>query len=343
MKFLVIGTGSIGRRHIANLIALGHEVDAYSQRATGGVPPPPLPEGARRVEGDMSALCAQANGVVVCNRNDEHLSVALTAAQAGCALFIEKPLSIGLRHCSDLVRLEHDRKLVIEAGFTLRAHPGLIWLREALSEGRIGPLRYIRAAVGQWLPDWRPGTDHRAGYGAMRRHGGGVIMDLIHEIDLVQWIGGPIAEISAMAAHAPDLEIETEAIAQLGFRLDSGALAQVHLDYVRPTYGRQFEAVGRDAVLGCNVSTADVTLEAPGAAPQIIHQAASFERNSMFLAHMRHLERRMRGEPLAPMSPLTDSVAALRVALAAHRACASGCRERPSEVDEHYEPFATTS
>jgi predicted dehydrogenase len=339
LKFLVLGTGSVGRRHIANLVALGHEVHACSQRAAAGASAPDLPQGARRVQGELARLCADVDAVVVANRNDEHMSVALEAARAGCGLFIEKPLSTSLRHCDELLYLERSAGIVVEAGFTLRAHPGLRWIGEAVADGRIGPLRYVRAAVGQWLPDWRPSTDHRAGYGALRRHGGGVIMDLIHEIDLVQWIGGPIVEVSAISAKVPDLEIETEAIAQIGMRLADGALAQVHLDYVRPAYGRQFEVVGRDAVLGCDVSTTRVTLESRASVAIPVFQSEGFERNAMFVNHMRHFERRLLGDDLPPMSSLADSVAALRAALAAHRACVTGGRERPAAIPIDYDPF----
>ena len=322
-RVLVVGTGSIGRRHIANLVALGARVWAYSHRAACGQPAPPvaaaLPAGVALVA-DWEALLPEIDAVVVANRTDQHVQVAVTAARAGRALFIEKPLSADLRGVQALQDAVSDRALVVEAGFMLRRHPNLLWLREALDQGLIGEVYCARAAVGQWLPDWRPGTDHRQGYGAFRGTGGGVIFDLVHELDLVLWLLGPAEDVIAMTRTVATLEIETEAVAQIGLRLAGGLLAQVHLDYVRPGYGRHFEVVGRTGVLAWDYVAGTVSLERPGAPAAVVHRVPEgFQRNDMFREHMRCFLDRVQGLPVAPVSPLTDSVAVLRTALAAHQ------------------------
>ncbi len=328
---LVVGTGSIGRRHIANLLALGARVLAYSYRmATPAAPAgavaatAPLPEGAEPVT-DLGAALQRADAVVVANRTDQHIPVALQAARAGRALFIEKPLSASLHGVAELCSEAAARALVVEAGYMLRLHPNLQWLRAALGEGLIGEVFCARAAVGQWLPDWRPGTDHRQGYGARRATGGGVIFDLVHELDLIHGLLGPAHEVCAMTRTVPALEIETEAVAQIGLRLASGVIAQVHLDYVRPGYGRHFEIVGRHGVLAWDYTAGTVSLERAGAPAQTVHRVPEgFQRNDMFRAHMAHFLARVQGQPLAPASPLSDGVAVLRLALAAHLASRQG-------------------
>lgn len=321
---LVIGTGSVGRRHIANLRALGARVLAYSYRAAGSgqlaSPTLPWPDGAEPVADWVSAL-TRVDAVVVANRTDQHLPVALAAARAGRALFIEKPLGVDMAGVEALVQSVASQRLVVEAGFMLRTHPNLRWMREALREGCIGEVFHARAAVGQWLPDWRPGTDHRQGYGAFRRTGGGVVFDLIHELDLVQWLLSPVVDVTALCRTVPALEIETEAVAQIGLRLADGAVAQVHLDYVRPGYGRHFEVVGRTGVLAWDYGQGRVTLERAGEPVQEVHRVPEgFQRNDLFRAHMDHFLKRVGGEGAAPISPLDEAVSVLRVALAAHRA-----------------------
>lgn len=322
-RVLVVGTGSIGRRHIANLLALGARVWAYSHRAACAQPALPataaLPAGVTLVA-DWEALLPEVDAVVVANRTDQHVPVALEAARAGRALFIEKPLSADLRGVQALQDAVSESALVVEAGFMLRRHPNLLWLREALGQGIVGEVFCARAAVGQWLPDWRPGTDHRQGYGAFRARGGGVIFDLVHELDLVLWLLGPAADVVAMTRTVAALEIETEAVAQIGLRLEGGALAQVHLDYVRPGYGRHFEVVGRTGVLAWDYVAGTVSLERPGAPAAVVHRVPEgFQRNDMFREHMRLFLDRVLGLPGAPVSPLSDSVAVLRTALAAHQ------------------------
>jgi predicted dehydrogenase len=179
---------------------------------------------------------------------------------------------------------------------------------------------YLRAAVGQWLPDWRPDTDHRLSYGASQGRGGGVIFDLIHEIDIVNWLGGRIVEVVAMAQKVPLLEIDTEAVAQIGLKLESGKLAQVHLDYVRPCYKRSLEVVGRKGILSWDYSSGEVSMCFPDGKVTVVHKTTpEFNRNSMFLACIERLLKRMTISGLPAISSFQDGVHALRVALACHK------------------------
>lgn len=316
MKILVVGTGSIGKRHIANLLALGAEVSAYSYRQNVA---PELDPRVRRVADLAEALRSDIDGVVVANRTDQHMDVALQAARQRKHLFLEKPLAVSLDHSDELMRLVREHGLAVEAGFMLRFHPNLQWIQQTLQSGELGEVMHLRASVGQWLPDWRPGTDHRQGYGAFRATGGGVIFDLIHELDLVNWLVGPVADVTAMTRTVACLEIETEAIAQIGLRMASGVLAQVHLDYVRPGYGRDMEVVGRHGVLIWDYVKGTVWLERAGSARSVVHQVPDgFERNTMFRQHMAHFLQRIAQPALPAASPLPDAIDVLRLALASH-------------------------
>lgn len=316
MKLLVVGTGSIGKRHIGNLLELGAEVQAFSYRNDVlSLDPRAMP-----VHDLAGALSSDVEAVVIANRTDQHMSVALQAARAGKHLFLEKPLAQSMAGVDELVATVQQKGLVVEAGFMLHAHPNLLWIREQLAQGLLGEIWHMRAAVGQWLPDWRPGSDHRQGYGAFRAMGGGVTFDLIHELDLVQWLLGPITDVAAMMRQAPVLEIETEAVAQISLQLTSGALAQVHLDYLRPGYGREMEIVGRHGVLRWDYVQGVVTLEDAGQMPREVHRVPEgFVRNQLFLNHMRYFLLRLQSPTLPASSSLEDAVAVLRVALAAHR------------------------
>jgi predicted dehydrogenase len=316
MKVLVIGTGSIGKRHINNLLDLGVEVYSFSYQAK-----------SQKLDSRVTPLShldvfkeSDIDAVVIANRTDQHMTVALQAARAGKHLFLEKPLATSMDGVSELVTTVQRQGLVVEAGFMLRLHPNLLWIREQLAQGLLGEIWHMRAAVGQWLPDWRPGYDYRKGYGAFRALGGGVTFDLIHELDLVQWILGPITDVTAMMRQASALEIETEAVAQISLQLASGALAQVHLDYLRPGYGREMEIVGRHGVLRWDYVQGVVTLEHAGQMPREVHRVPDgFVRNQLFLNHMRYFLRRIQSPTLPASSHLEEAVAVLRVALAAHR------------------------
>ena len=316
MKLLVVGTGSIGKRHIKNLLELGVEVLSFSYLPNAQELDPRV----TRVSHLEVFLESDIDAVVIANRTDQHIDVALQAARAGKHFFLEKPLAASMVGVSELVTTVKQKCLVVEAGFMLHSHPNLLWIREHLAQGLLGEIWHMRAAVGQWLPDWRPGTDHRQGYGAFKIHGGGVTFDLIHELDLVQWLLGPVDDVTAMMRNAAALEIETEAVAQISLQLASGALAQVHLDYLRPGYGREMEIVGRQGVLRWDYVQGVVTLEETGQLPRVVHRVpVGFVRNHLFLDHMRYFLQRLRSPTLPASSPIEGAAAVLRVALAAHR------------------------
>lgn len=318
MKILVIGTGSIGKRHIDNLLTLNAQVLAFSYRGLRQAPA--HWQGQVDFVDDWRAALSQVDGVVIANSTAQHLDTAQACVQAGLPVFIEKPLSHQIQGVDALLAAVAQQSLVVEAGFMMRFHPNLRWIREQIQSGALGAPVYWRACVGQWLPDWRPGTDHRQAYGAFRASGGGVIFDLIHELDMLHWMLGDVVDVSAMVAHVDSLEIETEAVAQIGLKMHNGVLAQVHLDYVRPVYGRELELVLQQGVLSWHYGQGTVTLERRGHAPEVVHQTPEgFERNTMFLQHMQHFLRRITDATLAPASSLQEAAHVLRVAIAAHQ------------------------
>jgi predicted dehydrogenase len=118
---LVVGTGSIGARHIANLLSLGANVFTYSYRREARTEP--WRESVQSFDHLDAAFTAAPDAIVIANRTDQHLDVALRGARDGRALFIEKPLSHSLTGVDDLARESEDRGLVVESGFMLRLHP----------------------------------------------------------------------------------------------------------------------------------------------------------------------------------------------------------------------------
>jgi len=331
MRVLVVGTGSIGRRHMENLRRLGAVVAAYSERASQGQPIE-LPSGVERVDDFDTALASGFDAVVVANRTDLHVPTALSALSRCRGVFIEKPLSLSLDGVQELVKFSVGGA-VIEAGFMLRMHPNLRWISGALRRFELGELFYARAVVGQWLPDWRPGTDYRQSYSAKRGQGGGVILDLIHEIDVMRWLLGEVSDVSAMTSQAQSLCIETESVAQVGMRFESGVLAQVSLDYVRPGYARTLEVVGAKGVYSWDYVSGVVTWSGSDNSSVVVHRVPlEFERNTMFLEHMAHFLHRLQGTADAPVSSIDDSVGALRIALAAHKAAELRRNVHPADI-----------
>jgi predicted dehydrogenase len=319
-RFGVIGCGSIGKRHMKNLLALG-------ESAVLGFDPRP----DRRAEvealgisttAELEALLdAQPQAVLVTSPSKLHVEHALAAAERGIALFIEKPVSDD--HGRDLDRLIEtiaSRKLVSLVGCNLRFHPGLRRAKQVLDEGRLGRVVSIRAEFGQYLPDWHPWEDYRQGYSARRDLGGGVILDAIHELDYVRWLMGDVAEIAAVAGRLSRLEIDTEDTALLIMRFASGAAGEIHLDYVQRAYTRSCRIIGDEGTLAWDFGEGgDVRVyEASTRRWDKMKRPPDWDVNAMYLDEMRHFLDCLEGKEPS-MQDVSSATAVLDLALAAKR------------------------
>lgn len=239
-RVLVLGCGSIGRRHIGNLRKLGCEVSAYDAD-------PSRARWARRnlgcetVDAPERALDAKPGAVWVCTPPHLHAEAARQALGRGIACFIEKPLAHSEADARAIAELARKTKTPAAVGYMMRFHPALRWLKARLDERRWGRLLYLRAQVGQYLPDWRPWQDYRRSYTARRSQGGGVLRDSSHEIDLARWLGGEVAAVSCAAVKVSRLDIDVEDAAALTLSFRSGALGEVHLDMVSRPFRRNLE------------------------------------------------------------------------------------------------------
>jgi predicted dehydrogenase len=201
-------------------------------------------------------------------------------------------------------------------GYNLRYQPGLQLVKSFLDKGRIGRVVSLRVQVGQYLPDWHPWEDYRKGYSARRDLGGGVITDLIHEIDYVRWLGGNVRRVACFADHVSRLEINTEDVAEILLDFESGAIGSVHVDYVQRVLTRGCQIIGDEGTIIWDDSASEVQLfEAKDSEWQTFRQEG-FERNDMYVAEMKHFLDCLEGRD-TPVVNVEEGAEVLRIALAA--------------------------
>jgi predicted dehydrogenase len=276
------------------------------------------------------ALATEPDGVIVSTPTSHHLRVAVPAAQAGCHLFIEKPLSHSWDGVEDLLASVREQGLVTLVGFDLRFDPGLRRVRALLEEKRVGHVVAIQAQVGQYLPDWHPEKDYRGEGSAQPEMGGGVILDLIHELDYVTWLLGPVSRVACFADKLSGLEIQTEDTAAILLEFESRAIGTVHLDYVQRAPSRCCRIIGEEGTILWDHFAHTVRWYEAGQGRWQVFRYDDHDRNDRFLSEMRHLLECMRGEA----EPTVDVFAASRVlklALAAKESSVSGkaCQPLP--------------
>lgn len=335
MKFLIAGLGSIGRRHFRNLVALG-EKDIVLYRTHQAT----LPEAELQgypVETDLAAALRRhkPQAVIVANPTALHLQVAVPAAEAGCALLLEKPVSNDLRDVDVLRTAAQKNGGKILVGFQFRFHPALQKAAALIQSGALGRLLTVHAHWGEYLPDWHAWEDYRKGYAARADLGGGVIVTLTHPLDYLRWLMGDVASLWSFNAHVSPLEVDVEDVAEIGLRFANGAIGGVHLNYVQRPPVHRLEIAGTqgtlrwdgaDGVLHFQGAREKFGASSPQPLPPVIDDyalPADFERNVMFLDLLKHFMAVARGE-VEPVCSLEDGIRALELALAAYQSQANG-------------------
>jgi predicted dehydrogenase len=320
-RILVCGAGSIGRRHISNLLLLGAEVSVWRARSDL------LFEIAHdfpvRTCLDLAQAIAEAEAVVVATATDQHVEIATEVLKAGRALFIEKPLS------HDWIGIDSLRYLaeasVVEVGCQFRAHPNLILLAGLLGQPEYGQTLTYRLAMGHRLDAWRPAQDYQKGYSADSSRGGGALFDLIHQIDIALWFFGPVVAVNAVLAKLGDLNIRGDDVTNLLLTHESGVTGHIQLDMSSPIYRCEAEVITSKVVFRWSNAEGLLRSYSPEYEAVLDRLPLGSGRNNLFLSHMTHFLKRLDSSVLLPpLCTFEDGVAALRVALAARKANSLG-------------------
>ena len=322
MNFLVVGAGSIGERHLRNLLSLGHSnvtvVDSRRERlaelaAKYGVETNPNYESALNSGSGIDA-------VLVCTPTEAHLAPAVKALEAGAHVFIEKPISNSLAGVDALIRVAAKRRRVVLVGCNMRFHALTQHVKKMLEREEIGRVLAARLQYGQYMPDWRPQYDYRTVYSA-KKAGGGIILDAIHELDYARWLFGEVESVSCVAKKVSDLEIEVDDLAEIALSLESGAVASVHLDALQRVYRRDCQIIGEDGSIFLDFSDKSVKAFHAGTKAWSEFRTAE-EPNEMFLRELKHFVACARGEA-KPVQDAREAKRVLEIALAAKKSSKS--------------------
>jgi predicted dehydrogenase len=316
MKVLLVGGGSIGTRRLRNL-----------RRLEAGLLALVEPNDARRIaltnECRLLGFRSLAEGLawrpdcaVIATPTNLHMPQALQAARAGCHLFIEKPLSHNREGIADLQREVQARALVTMVACNMRYHPGPATVKRLLDEGAIGRILTARLHTGSYLPRWRPDQDYRQSYSASPEHGGATL-DCIHEIDLALWCFGPARFLAAATLPATTLGLETDGLAEILLRHDSGVLASVHLNFLQRDTCRCVQIIGTDGTIrwDCSAECVEV-FGGDGRLARVIAQPDHWQLNQMYLDELSGFLDAVR-QRRPSVNPLSGGLAALEIALAA--------------------------
>jgi len=214
---LVIGGGSIGERHASVLSDLGLLVASVSARADL-----PRPTFERT---DTAIAEWQPAYVVIANETASHQAAADEIRAAGFTgrLLVEKPLGF--------VSTEWDHSPFSHTGvgFNLRFHPVLTRLARLIDGATV---HTVEAYAGQALATWRPGRDPLTQYSAFQSRGGGVLRDLSHELDYLQWLFGDISGVFARGGRVAEVTVDSDDAWAMVAETSRVPIVSLHMNYL---------------------------------------------------------------------------------------------------------------
>lgn len=318
MKYLVAGLGSIGRRHLQNLLTLGEKDIILFRTGLGNIEEPIL-EGLKTYQDLNEALDQKPDAVIISNPTASHLSVAIPASERGCHLLLEKPVSNDFSGIEDLQRNLKTTGKHLLMGFQFRFHPVLQQIKNIIDLQELGKPLSVHVHWGEYLPGWHPWEDFRQSYSARPDLGGGVVLTLCHPFDYLGWLLGNITSVSATVRSISDLNLPVEDVAEIVLQFSNGCLGSVHLDYFQRPPSHSIEIRFSDGIINwSNESGKALVTRINEPQPLVLFTPNDFSRNKLFLDEMAHFVSLVNNSTLSSVCSLDDGIKALQIAMAVY-------------------------
>jgi len=319
-KILITGGGSIGQRHLRNLITLGvKDIGVVDIKKDKCLKMERLYKVRTYADFETAVEDKKWSAVFVCTPPASHILIAARAVRRNIPVFIEKPLAHDLKGVKKLARAIKARKIAAMVGCNLRFHPALKKIAVMLEKKVLGKVWGVRAEFGQYLPDWHPWEDYRKGYSAQKKMGGGILLDAIHEIDYLYWMFGDIAKVKAMAEKISDLEIDSEDYAEIVLKFKNGAIGAIHLDYLQRAASRSLKIIGEKGTINANLRSGEIKYFLADDKKWRIKKIKHFDYGKTYIDEIKYFLDCMARNKMPEISTIGDAERVLEIALLAKK------------------------
>lgn len=312
LKVVLIGYGSIGKRHVSNLLKISKiEIIICTKQKIRN----PSTKKIKIVKSVSDCIKEKPDIGIVSNESSFHLKIAIKLASAGIDLFVEKPLSNSLSGTKELVSMIKKNNLVTQMGCQLRFHKCLNEIKQLVLNKKLGKIISVRAECGSYLPDWHPSEDYRKSYASRKDLGGGVILTNIHEIDYLYWFFGEITEVFSIAKNSGNLKISVDDLAVGILKFKNNIIGEIHLDYLQKPENRNCKIVGTKGTLVWESETNLVKFyDNKNKKWSKVFKWSNYDRNQMFKEEIDHFincvkNRRQSINPIEKDGIITTKIA----------------------------------
>src|SRR5262245_21394417 len=328
---LIVGSGSVGRRHARNLSALGCRIscmDPRQDRREELARETPVVKAHATMDAALNG--GGIDGVVVGSPTAFHVEQSTAALKAGLPVFLEKPVAIVLAEAEALSRIVAEKNAALLMGYTWRWWPPLARVRTLLAQGTIGRLLHVQFHMSAHLADWHPWERYQDFFMASRALGGGALLDESHWIDLMLWLAGKPDWVMGDVNRVSKLEIETDDNVDVLAGFADGTRVTLHLDLYGRPHEKSIRFQGEDGTLIWSDDPSRISI-GHAAVKEWQEEIFAGERNDMFFAIAKEFLEMVSGAPPRTCT-IEDGVEAMRVIEAVRHSSAEGRRVKIEEV-----------
>lgn len=304
MNILVVGLGSIARKHIEAIQFLNCNATIYALRSINNV----VDEKGITNVFSLDNLAITFDFAIISNPTHLHFEYIQLLAKKNISLFIEKPAVHSLENSTELISFIESKNLMTYVACNLRFHPSILFINEYI---RSVPIRIneVNVYCGSYLPDWRPGKDFRKIYSANENMGGGVHLDLFHEFDYTTWIFGFPNKSNSIRRNVSSLDINSKDYANYSLEY-SNFTVNIVLNYYRKSSKRTIEIVLDNQIINIDLVKNIVSDEND----QILFQSSNFEMKNTYIKQMEYFINCIE-QNKKPMNSLKESIEVLKIVL----------------------------
>lgn len=309
MKIGIIGYGSIGKRHARNLRALGNnEIILLRELGNGN------DYGFLEIKDVNEFMSLELDVIIISNPTNMHFDYLSLALSKNVHILVEKPVVSNSNELSLIKNKLEKYSAVGMTAYNMRFHPCIIEIENQIKENKIGKIFSARLFVGQFLPDWRPERKYEETYSAKKIMGGGVIFDLIHEIDLAYLLfGKPLSPINNLIDKVSRLDIDVEDMVELLYKTSDNKFISIHLDYLSKYYNRYIEIIGENCNIYANLFTNEIKVYSQS---KMVYEKdfPNFNKNDMYMDLMSSFLNSIRENNMSPI-PISEGLISNQIAI----------------------------
>jgi len=278
----VIGLGNIATRHRRNLKQIFPQSRLLAMSASGRIPNEAISD-CDQVVSSIDELIQ--NGVelaLVASPAPFHSVHTIPLLEASIPTLIEKPVTANVADAQKLIKVANKTQTPVAVGYCLRYLPSCQVVKKLLDEMSIGTLLNAQVEIGQYLPDWRPTKNYRDTVSAKEHLGGGALLELSHELDYTQWLLGDLKIQFSHLRSSDKLGLDVEDLVDIVATTHSGAVVNIHLDFLQRQAYRRCRFVGSEGIIEWDLIKNEVSQNSI-AGQVIIYSESSWDKNQMYL------------------------------------------------------------